>query len=144
MNRKLWWSILALPAVLLCGCSMAGGDAAPTPATVTVKGKVVLPDGSPATGAAVVFEPIENGTEAFAILGRDGSFSMKTFGGGTEGVVPGKYKVAVTPNHGHTDLTKAAAAEGRRSIPKKYWESGTSELTVEVKGSVSDLTFRMK
>jgi hypothetical protein len=144
MTRTLWTAALALPVFLLAGCSQSGGDAAPTPSTVTVKGKVLLPGGQPATGGVVLFEPVEGGTEAYGLLNKDGTFTIKTFGGTQDGAVPGKYKVAVTPNHHHPELTKAAAEEGRRSIPKKYWKADTTDLTADVTSSTGELTFRLK
>jgi hypothetical protein len=70
-----------------CGCSQS-----PLP----VKGQLVWEDsGKPIDGANVRFVPMSGTQEAVGVTDKDGAFTLVSTGG-TNGVLPGEYKIVVT------------------------------------------------
>lgn len=81
-------ALLGLTA--LTGCGGAG--------TYPVQGKVLLPDGTPLRGGLISFQPADDGKHsADGEIQEDGTFALRTFEDG-DGALPGKYRVAITPN----------------------------------------------
>mgnify|MGYP001606969247 CR=1 FL=1 len=72
---------------LVCGCGYS------RPARVDAIGRVTL-GGKPLDGASVTLVPVNGGRPSFAVTADDGGFSLGTFGA-TDGVIPGRYRVAV-------------------------------------------------
>src|SRR5262245_24882447 len=95
--RLLPASCVAL-IVALAGCG--GGRTSP------VEG-VVLLDGQPLAGAAIGFVPQGTGRDATGQTNAKGEFSMSTFEP-RDGVVPGEYKVVISPPSGAADTTQYA------------------------------------
>jgi hypothetical protein len=90
MYMKISFNLLALSALtILAGCSGK-------PPVVPLTGTVKFEDGSPASGAYVIFEGVDRPISATAIVSTDGSFSIRTFGA-NDGIEKGRYRVAVTP-----------------------------------------------
>jgi hypothetical protein len=125
------------------GCAETGGgdhpDTAPVTGTVTY-------NGSPVEGATLTFSPASGGYAALGLTDASGNFTLKT-PWGSEGAVPGSYKVAISK----TAVEGAAAGEAEEvemvieepekatpakiaeGLPEKYKSAATSELTAEVK-----------
>lgn len=133
-------TLLALTAA---GCSPS--DVVPD--THKVSGRVLLPSGKPARGAEVLFIPKTkdgklSGANGSAVLGSDGTFSLKSMGD-RDGVPSGYYAVVVNPNV----LRGPAAADkpfGVANVPKKYWDENTTDLFVTIDGDRADLTLQLK
>lgn len=162
MNATLVrWSGVAAALLLLPGCS--GGEdewSKNLPETVPASG-VVLLDGEPVEGAAVVFSPVAPAKyPAQALTGSSGEFELKAFPS-KEGAVPGSYEVGVTKNvetgagkardpasYG-LDAEHAAEApppvEYKNILPRQYANPATSGLTVEIpSGGTSELKIELK
>ena len=105
MFRRLFF----FAAVSLAGCSNA--------TTSPVEGLVTF-DGKPLAGAAVVFVPQGAGRDATGQTDAAGRFEMSTFEPG-DGVLPGTYKVTITPATGAIDTTQYASAEEAMAAASK-------------------------
>jgi len=108
--------------VVLAGC---GGQR-----TSPVNG-VVLLDGKPLAGASIQFVPQGTGRDATGQTDASGEFSMSTFNP-KDGVMPGEYKVVISPPAATPDKTPYASAEeamaaAAKARPKKV----TSDLPVK-------------
>jgi hypothetical protein len=97
-------------AVALAGCS--GGAA-----TSSVAGVVTL-DGKPLVGASVQFVPQGTGRDATGETDKNGEFAMSTFKP-RDGVVPGTYKVIISPPTGTADPTPHGSAEDAMAAASK-------------------------
>jgi hypothetical protein len=110
-----------------------------------VEGTVFL-DGQPLAGASVQFVAQGTGRDATGETGQDGQFAMSTFQP-RDGVLPGTYKVVISPPLGTADTaTYATADEGMAaavkrgasppsaasSFPQKYTRPDLTPLTQEV------------
>jgi hypothetical protein len=143
MKRACW----LLMALLAFGCGKAR--------TSRVEGEVLL-DGKPLAGASVQFVAQGKGHDATAETDKNGHFVLSTFQP-KDGVLPGSYKVVVSPplgvadttNYGSADDAMSAAAkkpakkEPDKTFPQKYTRLDQTPLTQEVpvKGAVRfDLT----
>jgi hypothetical protein len=127
-------------AALLAGC---GGSR-----TSPVEG-VVLLDGQPLVGASVQFVPQGTGRDATGQTDAGGKFTMSTFKP-QDGVLPGEYKVVISPPLGTPDRTAYASAEEAMAaaakappkkasgpaVPQQYTRPDQTPLneTVPVKG----------
>ena len=103
--------------VTLVGCGGYGG--AP-PNQVSLKGKVLLPDGKAVPKGTILFEPedIKIGQEVFSQI-QNGNFELN--------IVPGKYRVAIEP----PSKRQPGSKEGS-PIPRMYQEPKTSKIETEV------------
>jgi len=126
---------LCLTVVLLgCGSSR----------TSPVEGEILL-DGKPLAGASVQFVPQGKGNDATGETDKNGRFVMSTFQP-RDGVLPGSYKVVVSPplgtadttNYGSADDAMAAASkspakkDANSGFPQKYTRLDQTPLTQEV------------
>src|SRR5262245_1071562 len=141
MNRL---GFLLLTAVL-AGCT--GSRTSP------VEG-VVLLDGKPLPDASVQFVPQGSGRDATGQTDKSGAFTMSTYRP-KDGVVPGEYKVVISPPTGTLDPTPHGSAEDAMSVaakapppkapnfPEQYTrvDQTTLRQTVPVSGRV---TFELK
>jgi len=118
------------------GCR-SDGPPAPEDA-VEVRGKVLLPSGSPVTGGTLVLRPEGGAHGASALIQSDGGFTASD-PSGRAGVVPGKYQVYVALNDA-SDRTLRAA------VNKRYWssEDGDSDVTVDIAGPNPNLVIRLR
>lgn len=116
-------------AVVAAGC---GG-----PTRIKVGGRVTRVDGTPVSGAKVLFRSAESGTSADGITDADGNYQV----GGVErgdGVPPGKYQVAVSEKRGGWDNPKD------RTIHAVYESPSTSGFECEVTTASRTMTYDMK
>src|SRR5205823_2118076 len=79
---------------------------------------VVLLDGKPLTGASVQFVPRGTGHDATGQTDASGQYVMSTFKP-RDGVVPGTYKVVISPPLGAADTKQYATAEAAMSAATK-------------------------
>jgi len=105
---------------------------------------VVLLDGEPLTGASIQFVPQGAGRDATGETDKSGHFVMSTFQP-RDGVLPGSYKVVVSPPTGTADPAqyksaeeamaaagKAQAKSARPAFPQKYARADQTPLMQEV------------
>lgn len=125
-------SLAILMACLLVatGCGKSGPKQTPP---VVVKGQVTL-DGKGLDEGTVNFTSPGTGNGAIAKIGPEGKFVV------TGGIVPGEYKVTITPPTPTPEDPKPKAS----NIPKKYRDIKTSDLTANVSGKDSELKFELK
>ncbi len=138
---RIAFALLFAGLLLFPGCSRG-------PQMVPVTG-VVLLDGKPVEGAAVLFSPEAGGRPADGVTDKDGKFSLQTFKSG-DGAVLGKYKVAVVGMRmtgiqptadglsGEVDTSKVREIW---FVPKKYAATDTSGIEVDVKRGIAPLKF---
>src|SRR5438552_15762597 len=109
-------------ALLLVTCAGCGKGQYP------VRGKVTLDDGTPVKNAIVVFESVgaEKPVMARGDTQDDGSYQLSTTRPG-DGLVPGTYRVLITPRLENPDETVKTAFDTR------YAELKTSGLEFDVK-----------
>lgn len=111
----------------------------------------MLLDGKPLGNATVQFTPDGKGRDASGTTDKDGRFTLSTVKPG-DGVMPGNYKVVITPILGTADPAQYGTSEDAMSgasktavkkatgpvVPQKYQSSGSTPLSQEVpvKGSL--------
>lgn len=131
----------------LIGCNFSGLS--------PVEGVVML-DGVPVANASIQFIPQGSGRDATAGTNAKGEFVMSTQEP-RDGVMPGAYKVVITPpaNAGplqkFTSADEAMAAEARAqpipanpSFPVKYTRQDLTPLTQEVPAKEKKIVFDLK
>jgi hypothetical protein len=135
-------------AIALTGCS-GGATTSPVEGTVTL-------DGKPLVGALVQFVPQGKGRDATAETDKNGEFAMSTMKSG-DGVVPGDYKVVISPPMGTVDpkqyassdeaMSAASKAPAKKAagpaFPQKYSRPDLTPLTQQVPAS-GKLKFELK
>lgn len=124
-------------SMLLAGC---GGSR-----TSPVEGTVLL-DGKPVAGASVQFIAQGKGHDATGQTDPNGQFTMSTYKP-RDGVLPGSYKVVISPPTGTPDTAQYASAEeamaaaskapakkesAKPAFPQKYTRPDQTPLTQEV------------
>ncbi|TMJ82050.1 MAG: carboxypeptidase regulatory-like domain-containing protein [Alphaproteobacteria bacterium] len=107
---------------------------------------VVLLDGRPLAGASIQFVSQGKGHDATGATDKNGEFVMSTFQP-RDGMLPGTYKVVISPPVGSTDTTQYASADEAMSaankpkarkesaasaFPQKYARPDQTPLTQEV------------
>jgi hypothetical protein len=100
-----------------------------------VTGRVTC-GGRPLGGEATIHfvAPEDPRFDAFAVLDPDGSFQLQHMSNlGGEGIVPGMYRVYLTPS----------SAEVGSSLAEKYQDPRTADLLVEVGPSWNDFVFSL-
>ena len=130
--RNWMFGLLTMGLVLVAaGCGDKGGNSSNL---APIQGKVVLADGKPAAFVEVWLMPRESsGALTYGKTDATGQFSVKSLGD-QEGMVPGKYVVAVRPIAGKGGTPLSA-------IPKKLTDNETTDLAVEVRsGEVLTVT----
>jgi hypothetical protein len=113
--------------------------------TSSVEGDVVW-DGKPLAGASVQFVPQGKGRDATAGTDKNGHFVMSTFQP-KDGMLPGSYKVVISPPVGEADTTTYGSADdamsaaakkpakkdpAAKTFPEKYSRLDQTPLTQEV------------
>lgn len=128
--------LLAL-AIFAAGCGVKSR-------TSPVTGVVTL-DGKPLVGASIHFVPQGAGRDATGETDKDGQFTMSTLQP-RDGVVPGTYKVVISPSTGAADTKQYASPEEAMAaaskappkkasgpaLPEKYTRPDQTPLTQEV------------
>lgn len=117
-----------------CGLwAVSGCSGTPAKETPTgVKGIVTLA-GKPLPEGTVSFSNSATGNAAVAQLGAEGKFTV------TGGVVPGEYKVTITPPTPTPDNPAPKAS----AIPEKYRNEATSDLKAKISSGANDLKFEL-
>lgn len=111
----------------LAGC---GGSVASVSGTVTLDGKPV--EGSRELYGTVNFYRADgSGSPATGMIRESGSYSLIT--GGTKGLEPGNYKVAITIKEIIPPKEPGGLTGNKRIGPAKYGQPAQSGLTAEVK-----------
>ena len=130
MNTKSLGAICLAVVCLSVGCSE-------TEQRVSVSGKVLV-DGQPVTEGSIRFVP-EHGRPVFSMIMHDGSFQLgdSSVGNdrGVDGVVPGKYRVAVSASEILNEKEEAI----KWLAPSHYADHRTSGIEVELKEPIDDL-----
>jgi len=124
-----------LTAVLgICLTGLGCGGAAKPTTSSTVKGVVYLNGEELTEGGTVSFASPATGNGAIAMVGPDGSFVV------AGGMVPGDYKVTVTPpmpTPDHPDVKDSR-------VPEKYRTVEGSDLTQKISGGENELKLELK
>ena len=148
MNTNSGRNNFGLIGMIIAGLLLAGGgcgrEKLPTaPAT----GKVVY-NGKPLPYGSVIFVPKGGGPLARGVIQPDGTFRLST--DGKDGAVIAQHSVRITCYTGQSNednSKKTGGGEtvfGRSLIPKKYTQTQTSGLEVEVKAENEPFTFDLK
>ncbi len=120
--------MMALLLPLLVGCSQEEAKG-------TVKGTVQY-NGKPYTAAAVCFLDLQSGMAASANIEDDGTFQL-------EPLPLGNYKVYLAPKIGDP-LAEAKPVQIDNSIPSKYWNESTTDISHEVTAGINEVTIDLK
>jgi hypothetical protein len=135
MTPIRWFALLAL--IVSAGCSGSGGPQA-KPAGVAVRGKVLLPSGSPLAGGTLVLRPVAGLHGASAQIQKDGTFELAS-PDGSQTVVPGQYQVFVRFNNPDQKSLKTAVNARYQNS-----EDGDSDVVVDIQGAQDALVIRLK
>jgi len=136
---RLWWTLVVL---VFAGCGR--------PSRTVPAGGVVVLDGKPVAGAAVLLSPVAGGVPARGTTAADGSFALSTFDDG-DGAVVGLHHVGIAKMDAQGFVTDDAGLSGkldgrkiqmRAVIPERYMNPATSGLEADVKpGSANRFEF---
>ena len=136
---------LALAVALFSGC--VGSD---RPQLAPVSG-VVLLDGAPVEGAAVMFVPVAGGRPAQGLTDAQGKFQLTTFND-KDGAILGEHKVGVTKvkvtgvtetADGLSGTIDPANVQETWIVPQKYSQPDTSGLTANVEKKTPEVKFEL-
>ncbi len=149
-------AMICTASLLTTGCG--GGPEDDRPARTAVSGTVTH-NGEPVDEAVIAFVPVDQtaGRNANGRTNAEGVFQMGTFEG-TDGVVPGEYKVMITkfetsetpealpeddPNY---DPNPKPQPPPENLLPEKYASAENSGLTVTVEdgNEITDLKFDLQ
>ena len=126
--------LLVLVLGLMAGCNQPGEMLVP------VVGRVLV-DGKPASGAAIVFHPVDSthGTHPLAPGDANGEFQLTTIRSG-DGAAPGDYRVTLT---WYVSPPRKKGVEGEESpvrnlIPEKYARRETTPFTTTIRTDGND------
>ncbi len=119
--------LTAIVGVLGCG---EGGPSNRGPIH-PVKGKVILPGGSPLATGKVVFVATKSTTTSLAPIQSDGSFAI-------EGLPEGDYKIRLEVGE------SSHAKKGSLPFPSKYLDEDGSDLAATVKSDEASNNFDLK
>jgi hypothetical protein len=124
----------AVAAAVPAGCGKSDEGLVPVSGRVMVNGK-------PATGAAVVFHPVDgtNGTHPVAQVDAGGEFHLTTIRSG-DGAVPGEYRVTLTWYVSPPRKKGVEGEEGpvRNLIPEKYARIDSTPIHTTVRPDGND------
>jgi hypothetical protein len=125
----LWW----LLSVTGCGGTYDS----------SVRGVVVL-DGKKVPRGTISFHPVSGGPAAYAMIGEDGSYSIRT--GREEGLPAGEYEVSVAANEAPTAAQTAKGGPpppGKSITPAWYRMKETSGLKFTVKRGKNEINLEL-
>ncbi len=128
--------------VLLVAATGCSSKAMPVAHTYPVRGTVQL-GGAPLAGGRLTLTPVDptlyGPAEATADVQPDGSFEPTAIGGST-GLMPGRWKVVVSP----TGYRDGKPYRVKATIPAKYTREATTDLTIEVSEGDNHPTLTLK
>ena len=120
--------VLLSIAALAAGCGPSGNEKP----TAVVRGKITY-RGKPLELGTVMFIPDNMGPTAMGAIKKDGTYELSTYHEG-DGATIGTHKVSIACKEEQTNFEgNAAATDGKRLIPDKYFQEVTSGLTADVK-----------
>lgn len=132
VSRATWCWFLLVGGVALWGV----GCGEPKPPQGTLEGTVLLND-TPYENAAIMFYSPTTGPAGIAELQPGGTFKLDT------PVAVGKYTAYLTPKAVPEDPSGAPVPVSiDSSVPEKYWNEATSDVTVEVKEGPNTVTVK--
>lgn len=128
-SRRVWIGALAVAIVWIPGCGKTG-----RPKTIPISGRVTIDGQPPGENGRLHFTPTHvaegySKRPASGAFGFDGSYRVMSWVV-DDGLVPGRYSVAVRPG----DPAKSV-------IPARYQENATSGLEVDVPVDKSTIEF---
>ncbi|MFY9251938.1 MAG: hypothetical protein WAO83_00680 [Fuerstiella sp.] len=132
--KMMFMVTTALISAVFVGC---GG---PEDGRITVTGTVSI-DGTPLPDGTVTFY---KGSESSGVGKIDGGQFTVSQSGGSEGMQPGVYQVAVQSWEVEPFAVNESGemgGPGKSRIPEKYHSSSTSELTAEISAEKSSVDF---
>lgn len=129
--------VISVLGVVFAGC----GKSEPVG---TVRGKVTLND-QPYTGASIMFLSLDTGQGGTAEIQPDGTFRIQT------PLPVGSYTAFLEPKSiapESLDPTapgfEAKLSETDPSVPEKYWNEATSDITIQVTEGENEVTVPLK
>ncbi len=136
------FSIFLALAGGLAGCGDENGFTSQR--TYPVRGKVLLPDGTPLSMGRIMFVSTSRGLTYGGVIGSDGTFTVKSTA--REGAPEGEYKVRIEIDETSLPQSKAGKAQRGARFPfaKKYTDEDASQLTATVKPDESSNQFEFK
>jgi len=136
-TRQLLMSAPLLVLALLTGC---GSDLAEVHGTVTLDGQNIA--AGPNMHGTVLFSPtLQGGASGTGVLDPSGRYTV--FVGGTEGLRPGPYQVAIAVTRILPPKTEGAAPGGQLITPREYASPKDSGLTADVKPGTNTFDFAL-
>jgi hypothetical protein len=134
LARVDWWAVLLI-SLVTGGC---GGRAATVNGTVTLDGAPV--EGSPDLyGTVSFFREDGGGAPAVGIIGGGGHYDVAT--GGSKGLEPGNYMVAVSVKKILPPATPGGLTRPQRISPAKMTKPEESGLRADVKSGSNTFNF---
>lgn len=135
LYRFFRFSVVVALVVVVAGCPESGPKTVPAEGTLTI-------DGQPGNNISISFVPTDPDLVTASGNVENGKFTMYTGNQGKPGVMPGKYKVVLTPAASDDESRYKPSADGGGSdsapkeaplpFPAKYMDPGTSDIEVEV------------
>ena len=124
-------SSFILSFLLLSGCGQ--------PYNASVSGTVTI-DGAALRTGTIAFSPIAGGAIAYALIGEDGRYSVRT--GSDEGLLAGEYAAAVVAMSGRPPGSKNFRDFGTPLVPARYGDPKQSGLRFTIVPASTTSTFR--
>ncbi|MEX0792848.1 MAG: hypothetical protein WD045_06900 [Pirellulaceae bacterium] len=127
--------LMAILPLGLAGCGETG------PATYPVSGRVVLPDGTPATHGIVEFRTTredETVINAHGQIQSDGTFHVSTYGD-NDGAVPGEHQVILV-----SPAVDDGAPATQPIFARKYRDYSTSGLSVRIEPGENNVVIELE
>lgn len=129
-----------------CVLVVAAGCGGPEfPKTHPIRGKVLLPDGTPMPGGHIEFESLAHpDLRAAGSIGPDGTFeavaTYKTTGRETPGLVEGEHRIRIEPPAGDDQDVRRAV----KQFPRRYKSYEESGLKVTIPAPGDELIIRLE
>jgi hypothetical protein len=136
LAKFAWLAVGAIWFVTVAGCGGAYDS--------TAHGIVTL-DGKAVPRGTVSFQPVSGGPAAYAMIGDDGSYSIRT--GREQGLPSGDYQVSVTANEAPAAAHSANGgppAPGKAITPAWYRMKETSGLKYTVARGKNEINLDLK
>ena len=126
-------SSFILSFLLLSGCGR--------PYNASVSGTVTI-DGAALRTGTIAFSPIAGGAIAYALIGEDGRYSVRT--GSDEGLLAGEYAAAVVAMSGRPPGSKNFRDFGTPLVPARYGDPKQSGLRFTIVPGVNHIDIPLR